>query len=810
MSVLREQPVAPDACDHCGLPVPAGLYDAEAEHQFCCAGCRAVFDTIRGFGLERFYALKEEDDTKLQANPRGGGFETFDHEAFLERHVDRLPGGLCGIDLQLEGLHCAACIWLLEHTPKILDGVVEVRVDFGRKRARVVWDPSRVLLSRIAETLDSLGYTPRPYVGSPLDEIRRKESRRLLVRMAVAGALAANVMLMSFALFAGMFDRMEAEYRELFRWSGLGLTFLAVIWPGRTFFAGARASIRTGVMHMDLPVALALTAGTAWGAVNTVRGIGETYFESLTAVIFLLLVGRYVMQRQQHAAHDAVALLYGLTPGVAHRVLPGGGLEDIPVEALESGDQVEVRPGESIPGDGEVREGKSSLDLSLLSGESEPVNVAPGDRVFAGTTNLGSPVRVSVDSTGAETRVGRLMSLVESFARDRPRVVRLADRVAHRFVLVVLSIAAATLLGWWWVDPDAAVENAIALLIVTCPCALGLATPLALVAAIGRAARKGILIKGGEAIETLARHGRLLLDKTGTLTEGRTELVELHGERETLRFAAALELGVAHPIARAFVEAGREHGGAPVVCSEIRYAPGEGVEGRCDGREVRIGSAGFTAPGGLSPQAAGWERAVIASGLSPVCITVDGEVVSIAGIGDPLRADAGAALEALRERGFDLGMISGDDPRVARAIGRTLGLDEDAVHGRVAPEDKARHVQALRRDEGSLIMVGDGVNDTAALSAADVGVAVQGGAEASLSAADVYLSRPGLAPLVELIDGSRRAMGVVRRNMAASLAYNLVTGGLAVAGLINPLIAAVLMPISSLTVVTLSYRSRTF
>ncbi|ANM32423.1 hypothetical protein ABI59_21705 [Acidobacteria bacterium Mor1] len=802
--------MAPDACDHCGLPVPAGLYDAEAEHQFCCAGCRAVYETIRGFGLDRYYSLRGDEEAGLQANPDGGSFATFDHDAFQQRHVEELPGNLRRIELQLEGMHCAACIWLIEHTPRVVDGINSIQVDFGRKRAQVVWDPSRVGLSRIAETLDSLGYTPRPYVGSPLDEIRRRESRRLLVRMAVAGALAANVMLMSFALFAGMFDRMEAEYRELFRWSGLGLTLLAVIWPGRTFFAGARASIRTGVMHMDLPVALALAAGTIWGAVNTVRGAGETYFESLTAVIFLLLVGRYVMQRQQHAAHDAVALLYGLTPGVVHRVQRNGSLEDVPVEALESGDRVEVLPGESIPGDGEVQDGRSSLDLSLLSGESEPVNVEPGDRVFAGTTNLGSPLRIRVDSTGAETRVGRLMNLVESFARDRPRVVRLADRVAHRFVLVVLSVAAATLLGWWWVDPDAAVENAIALLIVTCPCALGLATPLALVAAIGRAARKGILIKGGEAIETLARHGRLLLDKTGTLTEGRTELIELHGDRDTIRYAAALELGVAHPIAHAFVEAGRERAGAPVACSGIRYAPGEGVAGRCEGREVRIGSATFTAPDGLPSRAAGWERDVIASGLSPVCIAVDGEVVSVAGIGDPLRADAAGALEALRERGFDLGMISGDDPRVARAIGRTLGLEDEAVHGRVAPEDKARHVQALRRDEGSLIMVGDGVNDTAALSAADVGVAVQGGAEASLSAADVYLSRPGLAPLVELIDGSRRAMGVVRRNMAASLAYNLVTGGLAVAGLINPLIAAVLMPISSLTVVTLSYRSRTF
>jgi Cu2+-exporting ATPase len=631
-----------------------------------------------------------------------------------------------------------------------------------------------------------------------------------LIRIAVAGAIAGNVMLISFALFGGMFAEMEARFDTLFRWSSLGLTVLALIWPGRVFLTGAYSSVRMRTMHMDVPVALALTVGTVSGAVNTVRGSGETYFESLTSIIFLLLVGRFVLYRQQRAAQDSVELLFSLTPRTA-RLLEGTTVREVPVEALGTGDRIELRAGDSVPADGTIVKDGSDFDLSLLTGESMPVARSEGDRVYAGTHNLSRRVVLEVDSTGALTRVGRLMALVESFSRDRPPVVRLADRIAHYFVFVVLALAASTASLWAWIDPSAAMENAIAVLIVTCPCALGLATPLALVTAIGQAARRGILIKGGEVVESLCTSGLLLLDKTGTLTRGDLRLQYWKGDDSIRPLVAAVEARVAHPIAHAFVEAIPLRDGA---ADDVRvtHISGSGVGGQVSGHEILVGSPAYVR--GQAKTAPDWletaERECTEQALSPVLVALDGAIVAVAGLGDTPREDAPEAVAELRAMGWTLAVLSGDDPRLARAIARRIGLDPTTAEGAVSPERKAEIVRERLRNGGPVVMVGDGVNDTAALAAATVGIAVHGGAEASLSAADVFLGRPGLRPLVELIRGSHRAVRVIRRNIAISLMYNLVAGSLAVAGWIDPLIAAILMPVSSLTVVTSSYRSRTF
>jgi Cu2+-exporting ATPase len=799
---------ASPACAHCALPVPAAERTGDDGPQFCCQGCRTVYAAIREGGLAEYYAMRESLEAPARpALTTGRAYAEFDDPAFTDRHVRGETGGMLATDLLLEGVHCAACVWLVEKVPSLVAGVAESRLDLRRQVVRVRWDPATTSLSSIARRLDRLGYPSRPFTGRDRLAMRRAEDRRALVRIAVAGAVAGNVMLIAFALYGGMFHGMEATYATLFRWTSLALAAVSLAWPGRVFFRGAWAALRARTAQMDVPIAIGLAAGMAWSTFATVTGAGEVYFDSITILVFLLLVGRWIQQRQQRTSQDAVELLYTLTPATARR-LEDGTVSEVAIESIAPGDLVEVRGGDAIPADGAVTEGASRLDLSLLTGESRPEAVVTGDRVSAGTTNLESRIVVEVDTTGEQTRVGRLMQLVADSAQRRAPVIRLADRIAGFFVTIVLALALVTVLTWWNAGPERAIANAISLLIITCPCALGLATPLAVIAGIGRAARTGILVKGGHAVECLARPGAMLLDKTGTLTEGRVALRSWEGDEELRRPAAVLERASSHPIARAFAHAAPEATGEVMDVVEI---PGTGIEGTVDGRRIAVGSARHLEQRGVAiPD---WARrardAVLARAESPIFVVADGRIGAVAGVGDALRADVPDAIRRLRDRGWSIGVLSGDHPEIVDAVARALELDPDACRGGVSPEEKVDAVERAA-GRGPVVMVGDGVNDAAALAAATVGIAVRGSAESSLAIADVFLARPGLTALADLVDGSRRTMGVIRRNLVISLAYNVIGVTLAMAGAVNPLVAAILMPMSSLTVLGLSFRSRTF
>jgi Cu2+-exporting ATPase len=795
-------------CAHCALPVPAGLVEAEAEHQFCCAACRTAYEVIHACGLDRYYALRERTASKGE-RARGAGerFERFDDPAFTRLYCAAAPGGLLGTSLRLEGVHCAACVWLVEALPRVAEGVVEARLDLGRNLVHLVWDPAVIRLSRAAQALDSLGYRPSPAHGMRDEEARRRDERRALARLGVAGALAGNIMLLAFALYSGAFADMAPGTEAFFRWMSAGLGVIAIAWPGSIFFRGAWASLRVRRLHLDLPIAIALFAGGVWGAVSVATGRGEIYFDSLSAVVFLLLIGRYLQQRQQRRATNAVEMLFTMTP-TRVRIVEAGAVREAPIDEVRVGDLVEAPANDSVPVDGVVVEGRSELDQSLLTGESRPVAVGPGDRVTAGAVNLAATLRVRVDAAGEETRIAGLMRTVERSASRRAPIVRMADRLAGRFVAVVLTLAAGTLAVWSWLDPAHAIDHAMALLIVTCPCALGLATPLAVSVALGRAARRGLLIKGGEPLELLSAPGVLLLDKTGVVTESRMRLARWVGDESLRSLVGEAERDSAHPVGRALAAA-LDDGAARLTRVEHRI--GQGVEAWSDEGALRVGSPAFVEaqvgalPAWASEAASGLAR----EGLTPVVVALGDEVRAVAGVGAPVRADAQGAVDAIRAAGWRVGMLSGDHPDVVRRVAERLGLDAALCWGGATPERKLEVVESLLPG-GTVVMVGDGVNDAASLAAATVGVAVHGGAEASLEAADVSVSRPGLAPIVELLAGSDRAARVIRRNLRASLAYNAIAASLAMVGVLGPLLAAALMPLSSITVITLSHRSRTF
>lgn len=804
---VRTGGAAAAACAHCTLPVPEGLLDPSREQQFCCHGCQTAYSIIHGCGLDAYYRLRRAtESSSAPARTSEKRYAEFDDPAFAALYIRPLAGGLLRTELLLENVHCSACVWLLERLPAVLPGVAEARLDFRRSAITIAWEPASVPLSAVARMLDSLGYAPHPARNGAARDLRRQTDRRMLIRLAVAGACAGNVMLLALALYAGMFDAMEARYAQFFRWASMIISLVSLAWPGSLFFRGAVSAIRTRTLHLDLPIAVGLAAGAVWGVVNTVRGAGEIYFDSLSVLVFALLAGRLIQHRQQRWSADAVELLFSLTPTSA-RVLKDGGFKDIAIQAVAVGDTVEIRVGDSVPVDGVITEGESTIDQSLLTGESRPVGVGPGDAVAAGAVNLSGRLVARVGATGESTRVGRLMRMVEEGSRRRAPIVRLADRVAGWFVAGMLTLASLTALVWSFIDPSRAIDNAAALLIVTCPCALGLATPLAMTVAIGRAARRDILIKGGDAIQSLARRGTIFLDKTGTITRGATALVRWHGPEGLKPLVASLEVESAHPIAQALVEAFTDAEPAPAASRIKVYQAG--IEGRIAGVDLRIGSPAFVRrldPSGRLAQA---EADLVGEGLTPILIAVDGHIQAAAGLGDPVRPDAQAAIDGLRRLGYRVGILSGDHPDLVAAVGRGLGLDPADVRGGVTPEEKLAAVSAAAAG-GPVVMVGDGVNDAAALAAATVGIAVHGGAEASLAAADVYLGRPGLSPIADLMVASRRTMGVIRRNFGAAICYNAAAAALAMTGLLNPLIAAVLMPVSSLTVLTLSFRTRTF
>lgn len=797
-------------CAHCNLPVPPGLVNEHAEHQFCCYGCESVFGLLHGAGLEGYYKVRDAVDPDAQpASTTGGAYEELDDPAFQRVCVDNLPGGQAKTDLLLEGMHCAACVWLIERLPRVCPGVLEARANIRSRSAQVRYQPDRVRLSQIAKALDRLGYAAHPARGAKAREARAREDRRFLIRVGVAGAIAGNVMLLAIALYGGALDGIAPFWENTFRYYSMALGLLALLWPGRVFFVGALAALRTRTAHLDIPIALALGVGGVWGAYNTLTQRGEIYFDSLAVLVFLLLVGRWVQHRQQRNASDQVELMLTLTPTSAVRVGQDGAHARVPIEAIEEGMLVFVEAGGSIPADGVIESGQTSIDNALLTGESRPVACAPGAVVAAGATNLRAPITVRVTAVGASTRAAKLMALVAAASADKAPIVQFADRVAARFVLTVITLALLTFAYWAWaVDVRRGIELATALLIVTCPCALGLATPMAMSIAMGRAASAGILVKSAAAIETMAKPagkpGSMILDKTGTLTQGRTNVVERRCSPELLSAAAALEAHSNHPVARAIAacvgDANRP------AATDIDQTTGAGVAGLVDERRVRVGSPEFiqqTHP--LKEETRRDIESVLAAALTPVVVWGEGLGFGVLGIGDPLREDARAVVSELGARDWELHLCSGDHPQIASRIAREAGIA--SARGGVGPEAKADFVRALRKTtHAPVVMVGDGVNDAAALAVADVGVAVHGGAEASLEAADIYLTRQGVSPIADLASLAAHTMRTIRMSLCFSIAYNAIAATLAMTGVINALMAAIIMPVSSLTVVAMSTR----
>jgi Cu2+-exporting ATPase len=808
------------ACDHCGLPAPPRQ---GSELTFCCSGCRGAYQLIHHWGLEDYYDLRDRLlDPRLatatpstQASSRASWEDLDDDELLGASKPQDVGDGLLCSRLAIEGVHCGACVWLIERMATIVPGLQYARVGMHDHSVEITFNPNQIKLSQIAEKLSGIGYRLLPWVEGAGAERYRAESRQRLVQIAIAGFCAMNAMWIAVAIYAGEHSGIAASQILLLRSVGVLLGVVATFGPGLAFFRGAWASIKTRTPHMDLPIAIGVGAGALGGLFSLLVGLTDIYFDSVAVLVFLLLVGRWIQFRQQHRAADAVSMLMRMTPMIAVRVEPDGAHQKVHADSLQVGDRIYVVAGDAIPVDGEVMQGESSIDRSFMTGESRPMAISQGDTVEAGVLNLRAPIIIVASATRADSRITKLMKLVEEASLKRTPIVQLADAIAARFVIIILLLALLTIVFWWHIGPMKALSHSVALLIVACPCALALATPLAIAVTLGRAAKRKLLIRSGETLERLSISGTIWFDKTGTLTTGRPVAMTDELNDETLRLCASLESQSTHPMARAIVGAAiqRSLALAPMdQIQDVEQTIGAGIRGVVERRYVSIGNANFVKRSILfwDDHADTRVAEIAARGATPVVISIDGEFTAVIEVGDALRTESIETVKCLNERGWAVGILSGDHPGAVQAIANRLGTSALLAHGGLSPEQKLQMIEQSKVAGKTVLMVGDGINDAAALAAADVGIAVRGGAEASLQAAPVYLIDGDLRGIVKLIDASQRTVKVIRRNFRASLFYNSIAVMLAMSGMISPLIAAILMPISSLTILSMTLTSRTF
>jgi P-type Cu2+ transporter len=809
-------------CLHCGLPVPALRTDKSnnSEVMFCCNGCEYVYQIIHNLGLEEFYKLKLvlPVGESRPALPQQSSFAQFDDSEFEESYVTKNESSNV-ISFYLEGMHCAACVWLIEKLPSVLTGVSFSRVDFGMSSVTINYDPQKLKLSKIAQTLDSLGYTPYPQGSSQLAELKKKEDRTFLLRLAVAGVCAGNTMVLAVSLYQGLFTGIEAKFSLFFQWVSCLLTIPAIFYSAVPFYRAAWGGLKLRMLHIDLPISLGIITGFLASAVNTIIGSRHVYYDTICTLIFVMLVGRWLQRKSVDRFVNSKEIFFSIVPLSAKKLIAKG-VEEVFAGTLKIGDRILVKADEGFPADGLVVSGISQVNTAMLTGESAPVRVGLGDLVFAGTKNISSDLEVEVTQAHRGTRIGKLLDSIE-INKKKAKISQVTDEISSYFVFIVLVLAFGTALYFGITENIfTALDRTLALLVITCPCALGLSAPLALSSGVRQASRLGIFFNGEDVIEKFSKIKKIFFDKTGTLTVGDMQVVDYQvfapnaDEATLFSIIEQLEISIQHPIARALRAFAKNKIGtnSETKVREIKINLGQGVEGLDSaGNIFRLGSWKWLKPFivGKVTESQKYFLELTNRAVSSVVLLKNGEVQVILGVGDRLKEDAESSVAELKNRNLELEIISGDVQSIVETIGRELGIAKEKLHGELSPEKKQLIV---RESQESLMtaMVGDGVNDTACIKEAGVGIAMSGGAEASLRAADVYLADPKLENIVQAYDGSLRTLKTIHRNLGISLIYNLLGAIGAITGYVNPLVAAVLMPLSSISVVLSSVSAKTF
>ncbi len=801
-------------CFHCSLPIPDGqafpIRYRERTEQACCAGCQAVAQTIIDSGLADYYEHRTAEQHQAEPVPAEllQQMQLYDNEALQHSFVHVEDEHIREASLMLEGITCAACVWLNEHHVRKLPGVLSVDINYATHRARVRWDVRQLKLSQILEAISAIGYRAHPYDASRQEALHQQERKTALNRLWVAGLSMMQVMMYAYPVYMAPDGEIESQWLWMLHWSSFVLTLPVVLYSAIPFYRGTWRDLKRGRVGMDTPVTIGiLTAFLAslWALLNKVEH--GVYFDSVSMFIFLLLGGRYLESMARRKTGEATEKLVKLIPAFAHAV-PGWPQDqtqqEVAVSQLAVGDVVLVKPGETIPCDGDILEGHSSVDEALLTGESTPISKQAGDSVIAGSVNQASPLLLRLSRTGSDTRLAGIVRLMDQALAEKPRLAELADRYAVWFVTILLLAAAATYIGWSLAgSQEHALWVTVAVLVVSCPCALSLATPAALTAATGHMAQLGILTTRGHALETLARITDVVFDKTGTLTHGRMQLLASHAfshpdAGQALAIAAALEQGSEHPIARALLQAAADC--VLPACGQRSNQPGQGIEADIAGQRWRLGRPAFVA--GLSGSFSLPEE--LAASATIIALGDARGVAAVFAIGDQVRDDSAALITALQARGLRVHLLSGDADKAVASLATQLHIAD--YRAAATPEDKLAYVSQLQQGGARVLMVGDGVNDAPVLARADVSLAMGGGTDVARASGDMVLMGDELGRLPQALGLAARSMHIIRQNLAWAALYNLVALPLAMAGWVTPWLASLGMALSSLLVVSNALR----
>jgi Cu2+-exporting ATPase len=777
----------------------------------CCGGCEAVAKAIVDNGLADYYrhrdAMAEPQREAMPDVLRDLGL--FDHPDFQKGFVSAVGEHEREAALILEGITCAACVWLNEQHVSHQLGVTAVDINYATRRMRVRWDERLIHLSGILGAIAAIGYRAHPYDPQRSEQLAKAERRAALWRLFVAGFGMMQVMMYAVPVYMADDGSMAPDIEQLMRWASLVLTLPVVLYSSAPFFRSAWRDLKLRRVGMDVPVAIGVGSAFLASAWATLRGGGEVYFDSVTMFVFFLLSGRYLELVARQSSVRGVERLTRVLPAFAAKLprFPEMEVERVALSTLEAGDAVLVKPGEVVPADGVVVQGCSTADESLLTGESLPVPKNPGSALTGGSLNVASPLVMRIEKVGEATRIAAIQRLMQRAATEKPRIVALADGIAGWFVSALVIVAFGAGIVWMSIDPSRALWIFVAVLVVSCPCALSLATPAALTVATGALAEIGLLVTRGHAIETLARATHFVFDKTGTLTLGRLRLERTHllGDMDAdtvTRVAAALEQGSEHAIGNS-LHARLPEGTRLAVVDGLRTVAGQGVEGRVGGRLLRIGRSEFVAElhGQALPPAV-----MEAEGKTCVALGDTQGWLALFEFGDELRPQAGALVRFLQEEGIRVTILSGDMPSAVAFVAQSLGVAD--AHGGMSPQAKQEFIVALQAGGAVVAMAGDGVNDAPVLAQAQVSVAMGGGTELARAQGDLILLSDNLAALGSGIRLARRTLAVIRQNLLWAFLYNVLALPLAVFGYVTPWMAGIGMSASSLLVVLNALRLR--
>ncbi|MDF1589253.1 MAG: heavy metal translocating P-type ATPase [Gammaproteobacteria bacterium] len=795
-------------CYHCGLPVEqAGEFSAiitGEQREFCCFGCQSVCQSIHGAGLQRFYQKVPAGETFSPPPELSSDLASFDLDEVQTLYVDQL-GDIRTISLLVEGIHCAACVWLIEQSLVNVEGVLSADVNLTAKRLKLRWDNRQIALSQVLTLLGQIGYAAVPFDPDTAEGLLAKRHRSLLYRMAFAGFAMMNLMWVSIALYSGA-D--QGEFRHWFHWIGFLIATPTLFYSGYPFIRNAFIGLKRQYLTMDLPIAIGAITTYSYSTYVTVTGslVGHVYFDTVVNFLFVILVGRYLEAISKRQALSATTRLLELQPKLATIIDEFGQHHVVPIRSVNIGDHLLVKPGEKVPVDGVIIDGQGAVDESMLTGESLPIYKGINDQVVAGSINGEGAFTVEAVQVLRNTALSKIVTLMEEAQASKAPIQSLADKIVPWFVVVTLSLAFITFLFWWQVNIETAILAATSVLIITCPCAFGLATPMSIAVATGVGASKGILVKQGLALETLSKVTHFVFDKTGTLTDGALHLKSIVTlpnieKYEVLRLAASVEQHSEHSIATAITEAAKQQQLTLDKLHDFCSFPGQGVSAIIDNKRVMVGTQIWLQPQNLI-EFDYWQQHVKQlerQGISCVFVCVENTIIGVLGLADELRSDASTVVFDLLSHNIAVSVLSGDRKSVVAAV--TAPLGEINRYAEVLPKDKSDTVRKLQQQGEVVAMVGDGVNDSPALIQADVGIALASGTDVSIESADIILSHNDLLAVAQARRLARQTLSTIKQNIVLSITYNVIMVPLAMMALVSPVVAAVTMPISSLLVI---------